>query len=395
LVARSRLSLALLVLAGVACSVACSASDESLESEDDELRGGIAAKVASTVAAVPKGPPPAGRYRVHMIDVGTGMAFLIQGHDFTVLFDGGSSDDRGTISRSGNRNRLIAYLYAALGPSGPKECVPDGDPWPVVDSPRIKIDHVFLSHPHNDHVNMLDDVMRCYRAEHVWDPGSIYQTVAYRNFIASFAEDASVRYHTSAVPPESKAVRINDERLAIAGRWTHFRASADAIDLGRGASFKILHANGAWYSDANQNSLVVSFKLGSKKVLVTSDADSGERDDPSAPIGFIEKYLVQVHRDELKSDILQVGHHGSKTSSRLEFLRVVNPSWALIPVGPALYTGVKLPDPEVLDALVATNRSMKILRTDTNDRRCPEADRIGFDDHTPGGCDNHILEIAR
>jgi competence protein ComEC len=157
----------------------------------------------------------------------------------------------------------------------------------------------------------------------------------------------------------------------------------------------MLHAKGAWYSDANQNSLVVSFKLGSKKLLITSDADSGDREDPSAPVGFIEKFLLQVYKDELKSDILQVGHHGSKTSSRLEFLKAVNPSWALIPVGPALYTGVKLPDREVLDALTATKRSMKILRTDTHDGRCPAEDRVGFDDHTPGGCDNHILEITR
>lgn len=382
----------LAALAGPACSAS---AEDQVESEDDELRGGITARVASKVADVPSTPPEAGRYRVHMIDVGTGQAFLIQGHDFTVLFDGGSTDDRGTMSARGNRNRLLAYLYASLGPSGPQSCVPEGDPWPAVDSPRIKIDHVFLSHPHNDHVNMLDDVLRCYQAEHIWEPGSVYQTVAYRNFVASFAEDARVRYHTSAEPPESKAVTINDERIAIAGSWEHFKDSKTAIELGRGASFKILHANGAWYSDANQNSLVVSFQLGSKKLLVTSDADSGDRKDPSEPVGFIEKYLLTAHRDEVKADILQVGHHGSKTSSRIEFLKAVNPSWALIPVGPALYTGVKLPDQEVLDALKATKRSMKILRTDTNDGNCPVDDRVGFDDHTPGGCDNHILDITR
>jgi beta-lactamase superfamily II metal-dependent hydrolase len=37
-------------------------------------------------------PPPPGTYRVHMIDVGTGLALLVQGHDWTRLYDGGSGD---------------------------------------------------------------------------------------------------------------------------------------------------------------------------------------------------------------------------------------------------------------------------------------------------------------
>jgi competence protein ComEC len=41
--------------------------------------------------------------------------------------------------------------------------------------------------------------------------------------------------------------------------------------------------------------------------------------------------MVATH--ELKSDLLKVGHHGSATSSSEEFIRAVQPRWAVISVG--------------------------------------------------------------
>lgn len=49
---------------------------------------------------------PAGEYRVHVIDVGTGLAIFVEGPDFTLLYDAGSNDD----SRKGRNNRVLAYL---------------------------------------------------------------------------------------------------------------------------------------------------------------------------------------------------------------------------------------------------------------------------------------------
>jgi hypothetical protein len=61
---------------------------------------------------------------VHLIDVGTGLSILVQGHTFNLLYDGGSNDDFAGISGGHDRDRLIAYLFAALGPSGPPEWSP-------------------------------------------------------------------------------------------------------------------------------------------------------------------------------------------------------------------------------------------------------------------------------
>ncbi len=353
----------------------------------------VTTKVVRTVADVPSAPP-AGAFRVHLIDVGAGLSVLVQGHDFSLLFDGGSMDDRGGISRTGNRNRLLAYLYAAIGPSGSKECVPDGDAWPQeVDAPKRTLNHVFLSHPHQDHVSMLDDVLRCYQAEHVWDSGSPYPTAIYREFVHAVADDPSIQYHSATAVPTNKTVTVNGENIEIRGGWTQFSDSRRPRSLGTRASFKILHADGSFNEDANQNSTVVSVKLGDRRLLLLGDAESGPRDDPSAPTGRIEQFLLQTYPFHIRADIMQVGHHGSKSSSRLEFLKAVRPSIALLSAGPQKYNEVRLPDIEVVRAIEGLKPDLKLLRTDANDEACPVADRIGVDTGT-GGCDNYIIDIT-
>ena len=59
-----------------------------------------------------------------------------------------------------------------------------------------------------------------------------------------------------------------------------------------------------------------------------------------------------------KMDILKVGHHGSKTSSDVDFIKKINPSYSVISVSKNNRYGH--PNKEVLDLLSNTN----ILRTD-------------------------------
>lgn len=63
----------------------------------------------------------------------------------------------------------------------------------------------------------------------------------------------------------------------------------------------------------------------------------------------IEKYLVYRFGDYLKSDVLKLGHHGSKTSSSENFLEAVNPQVAIISAGKDNAYGH--PHKEVLDLL--------------------------------------------
>jgi competence protein ComEC len=325
-------------------------------------------------------PPPAGTYRVHMIDVGTGLAILVQGHDWNLLYDGGTGDP------SEKPLRVVGYLAAALGPSGDDLCVPKGQPAP---NARVKLDHVVLSHPHLDHGSALDLVVHCFDVQHVWDSGRINQAVFYREFLEAVGRSATARYHTAGDVPKDNTVGVKGVEVKIA-RWERF-SEGDTIKLGDGAQFTILHADAKEKSDPNQNSVVLSVELGRTRLLLTGDAESGEREDPSEPVGDIEKFLIEQHASAIRADILQVGHHGSKTSSRRAFLDVVKPKFALVSAGPKKYATVVLPDAEIIEALRAVGA--QVLRTDEHDGGCPIPRRIGGDGG-PGGCDSFILTIA-
>jgi competence protein ComEC len=342
--------------------------------------GGAAVTVqrVETAAAMP-GPPAPGTYQVHLIDVGTGLAILIRGADFAMLYDAGTNDPQEKPLR------VAAYLAAALGPSGSDLCVPPGAPAP---GSRRRIDHAVLSHPHLDHASALDLVLHCYDVAHFWDSGRVAQTVFYRELIDQLARSAATTYHTAAPVPGDRALTVKGHAVTMP-RWDRF-SEGDAVPLGAGARFTILHAEPKEHRDPNRNSIVLLVELGATRLLLVGDAESGARRDPSAPVGDIEAHLLDHHAPSIRAHILQVGHHGSKTSSRRAFLDAVQPRLALVSSGPRQYGKTTLPDPEVLAALDAVGA--KVLRTDERDAACPVTGRIGGD-RGPGGCDSWVLLI--
>ena len=100
---------------------------------------------------------------------------------------------------------------------------------------------------------------------------------------------------------------------------------------------------------SNSGSMVLQVNISGKKILITGDL----------PAKF-EKVLVRRYGKSLQSDILVAGHHGSKTSSAEEFLRVVAPKYFVISVSKNNSYGH--PTPEVLNR--AKKLGLKILRTD-------------------------------
>lgn len=338
----------------------------------------IAWQRAETAQDVPHAPPAPGSYRVHLIDVGTGLAILIQGADFTLLYDAGTND------KDEKPSRVIAYLTAALGASGEGELC--GDP---PSGAHQTIDHIVLSHPHFDHASALDTVLHCYLVKQFWESGRISETAFYRELVAAIARAPGLVYHTAADVPADHSVTVKDLTSQIP-RWQRF-SEGDVVPLGEGARFTILHAEPKAVKDINENSVVVLVELGAARLLLVGDAPSGARQDPSYPPGEVESFLIEQHAAELHADILQVGHHGSKTSSRRAFLEAVHPTVALISSGPKQYGKTILPDAEVVEELGREHAT--ILRTDERDADCPVHGRMGGD-HGPGGCDSWILTIT-
>ena len=328
---------------------------------------------------VPRTPPPPGTFRIHLIDVGTGLAILVQGHAFNLLYDAGTNDP------AEKPLRVLDYLALAIGPSGDDLCVDDGAPVP---SARLPLDHVVLSHPHFDHGSALDLVVHCYDVANVWDSGRVNNAVFYRDFLTAVASSPTVHYHTAASVPVDQVVGVKGAEIRIA-RWERF-SEGDSVALGDAAVFTILHADPKPVRDANQNSIVLAVDLGGARLLLVGDAESGARKDPREAPGDVERFLLDHHATAVHADILQVGHHGSKTSSRHAFLAAVMPRLALVSSGPRRYGKVTLPDPEVIAEL--GRLGARVLRTDEHDAACQLTHRIGGD-HGPGGCDSFVITI--
>lgn len=307
--------------------------------------------------AEPAAPPEPFSFSLDVFDVGTGLAILVTGEDFTLLYDGGSNDDK----KARADNRLLAYLNLALGASVEAEC---GPLEPASTAPR-RLDHVFVSHPHRDHLGLLPDVFRCFEVGQVWESGLEGDSAASRTLEAAVAAEPGVRRHAGG---------------------TDFRAG-DEIPLGRAARGIVLSVRPD-ARDPNDASIVVRLDLGTYRVLFTGDATGGERADPAEPPrrGSVEGELLERSRSELRADVLVVGHHGSKTSTRRDFLDAVAPSIAVVSSGPLPYGRVVLPDPEVIDLL--ESRDISVVRTDDDDTACRDAtQKVGRDeDGAPGGC---------
>ncbi len=89
-----------------------------------------------------------------------------------------------------------------------------------------------------------------------------------------------------------------------------------------GVIFEVLHPEHHEHWDRNNRSCVLRIKAGDKQLLLTGDIKKE-----------VESHLVTEYSESLKSDVVVVPHHGSKTSSTKAFVQAVAPRYALISAG--------------------------------------------------------------
>lgn len=196
--------------------------------------------------------------KVYFFDVGQADSILISNNDTNMLIDAGNNED-GEL--------LTEYIKEDLN--------------------IRKIDIVIGTHPHEDHIGGLDDIINNFEVENLYLPEVISLSKTFEDVIDAIEEN-----NLSISVPET-----NEE-----------------FKLGE-AEFKILYT-GKDEKDLNNSSIVLKMTYGNHNYLFTGDAT--------------EKVEKTILNKNIKADVLKVGHHGSSYSSSQEFLNKVQPKYAII-----------------------------------------------------------------
>lgn len=96
------------------------------------------------------------------------------------------------------------------------------------------------------------------------------------------------------------------------------------VRLGNGVDFHVLFPDRdlSGVSDTNTASIVGKLTFGNTAFMLTGDSPES-----------IERYLVARDSVLLASDVLKVGHHGSRTSTSDAFVEAVHPQYAVVSAG--------------------------------------------------------------
>lgn len=245
--------------------------------------------------------------RINFFDIGQGDAMLITTpKNQTMLIDGGPN------------NRVLEKLGKNLPPF------------------QKKINIVILTHPHADHVLGLIEVLRRYEAGLLILNGTELKTEIYSEFLKA-AKEKNVKI---IIAQEGTAIHFSDNL-----EFDIISPDKDSGDLVFGVKSESFGVGG---NDVNDSSIVGKLMFNNFSIMFMGDATSK-----------IENKLL-AYGNGLKSNILKVGHHGSKYSSSFNFLNAVSPRAAIIEVGAKNRYGH--PSPATLSRLKMSD--INIFRTD-------------------------------
>lgn len=194
------------------------------------------------------------------------------------------------------------------------------------------IDLIILTHPEHDHLAGLIEVLKRYKVENILWTGVVRDTLEYKEWEKTIKNER-----------EKEGAQI---KIAQAGQ--RINLSISEIDRYMEVLYPFENLEGQEFKNSNNTSIIAKLIFDKNSFLFTGDAYQS-----------VEKKLVAKETD-LASDVLKVGHHGSKTSNSEEFIEKISPEIAVISVGKDNPYGH--PHQETLDTL--EKYGIKILRTD-------------------------------
>ena len=184
------------------------------------------------------------------------------------------------------------------------------------------IDYVISTHPHLDHVYGLSSVLNAAPVDLLLTPVMKWDSKAFDSML----EYAKAQGTPISVPQDGDTLQLGGATITILHCWP------EAIDYGR----------------TNDSSIVTRIDYGKTSFIITGDAEDWS------------EYMMIDSGYDLKADVLRVSHHGSSTGSTAQFLKAVQPEYAVISVGKD--NGYGHPHAEVLERL--NEIGAKVLRTD-------------------------------
>jgi competence protein ComEC len=305
-------SAAFCALLGAAILLAHLAVSSPTHSAHWQRRAAWAALLLAALSAVAPRPVihPRDALLMEAIDVGQGDSLLLITPDGkTLLVDGGGFG------------------------GGPHQAPQDFDIGEEVVSQALwsrgirRLDAVALTHAHSDHMGGLPAVLRNFHPAELW-VGNNPRFGAY-NALLNQAADLHVRVRSLRA---GDALTLGSTQISVLAPFPNYQPGLEPT---------------------NNDSLVLHMAYGATSVMLEGDAE--------APIE-----QAMLAEPGLASTLLKVGHHGSITSTRPEFLARVSPQWAVISCG--LHNRYGHPRQEVLEALQAAH--IRTFRTDINGATC-------------------------
>lgn len=214
---------------------------------------------------------------IKFIDVGQGEAILIALPEKTMLIDAGPT---GSAPK-------IAQVLQELG--------------------RNKIDYLVATHPDEDHIGGMADVISSTQIGTIYAPNKTNNTATYRKFLT--------------------AIQNNNLQITLAEAGT-------IIDQTDAYKLEILWpTKDANFPDTNDYSIIIKLTVGAKTFLFTGDAPTSAILDSNP--GHI--------------DVLKLSHHGSRTGTTEQLVRKLSPTYAVVSY--ALENSYGHPMQSVLNAL--------------------------------------------
>lgn len=197
---------------------------------------------------------------IQYIDVGQADSILISNNNRHMLIDAGNNEDG---------KKLVEYLKG---------------------QGIETLDYLVATHPHEDHIGGMDDIIRNFNINNIYMPEVYSLTTTFEEVINEI---------------EKKNLQITIPKIN------------EEITFGEGV-IRFIYS-GKDTEDLNKSSIIMKMMFGNTSYLFTGDTT--------------KEIEYKILTSDINVDVLKVAHHGSEYSSSEEFLKRVTPEYAIISVG--------------------------------------------------------------